>query len=58
MIYPVLREVAVVVKRMLLVEEIHVTRQLTQTEDVQVVNLRRESVAIQRDSLTDEHPAS
>lgn len=56
-IYPVLREVAVVVKRLLLVEEIRVTKRLTQTEDVQEVILRRESVTVEREAPTPERPA-
>ena len=48
MIYPVLKEVLVVQKRLLLVEEIRVTRQQTQTQDTQTVRLRREEITVER----------
>ena len=53
-IYPVLREVVVVEKRLLLVEEIHVTKRQTKTTDEQTVNLRREVVTVERSSSADE----
>lgn len=53
-IYPVLREVVVVEKRLLLVEEIHVTKRQIETVDEQTVNLRREVVTVERSSLADE----
>ena len=55
-IYPVLREVVVVEKRLLLVEEIRVTKRQINTVDEQTVNLRREIVTVERSSLTDERP--
>ncbi len=47
-IYPVLREVLVTEKRLLLVEEVHVTKQQTTINDTQRVMLRREEVTVQR----------
>lgn len=54
MIYPVLREVVVVEKRLLLVEEIRVTKRQIETIDEQTINLRREVVTVERSSPTDE----
>lgn len=48
MIIPVLREVAVVEKRLVLVEELHVTKRQVKTEDRQSVTLRKEEVNIDR----------
>jgi stress response protein YsnF len=48
LIIPVLREEMVVVKRLLLVEELHVTKTCTQTTDEQVVTLRKESIKVIR----------
>lgn len=48
MIYPVLREVLVIEKKLLLVEEVRVSCQQTQTEDTQTVLLRRESITVER----------
>lgn len=48
MIIPVLREVAVVEKRLVLVEELHVTRRQVKTEDRQSVTLRKEEVNVDR----------
>lgn len=56
MIYPVLTEVAVVMKRLLLVEEIRVTKRLIQTDDIQTVSVRRESVTVERDAPPSERP--
>ena len=55
-IYPVLNEVIVVEKRLLLVEEIHVTSQQQQTLDQQTVTLRREVLTVARDGVTSERP--
>ncbi len=46
MIIPVLREV--VEKRLVLVEELHVTRRRVQSHDSQLITLRREEVKVER----------
>jgi stress response protein YsnF len=56
-IYPVVKEVLVVQKRLLLIEEIRVTRQQTQTQDTQTVRLRREEMTVERTPTTPERPA-
>lgn len=48
MIIPVLREEAVVVKKLMLVEEIHITRTQTQTPVTENVTLRKEWIDIKR----------
>ena len=48
MIIPVLREVVVVEKRLVLVEELRVTKQQTQTQETQKIRLRKEEVAVKR----------
>ncbi|RIV23451.1 DUF2382 domain-containing protein [Fibrisoma montanum] len=53
MIIPILREVVVVEKRLVLVEEVHVTKRRTETHKPQQVTLRREEVVVQRDTPTD-----
>jgi uncharacterized protein (TIGR02271 family) len=47
-IIPVLREEVVVQKRLLLVEEIHITKKLTRTEKPIKVKLRKEEARVQR----------
>ena len=47
-IIPVLREVAVVEKRLLLVEELRVTKRHVQTQETQQVTLRREDIEVER----------
>lgn len=47
-IYPVLKEVVVVEKRLLLIEEIRVTKNLTETIQQQTVLLRQEVVDVER----------
>lgn len=47
-IYPVLREVLVTEKRLMLVEEVRVTKRQSETTDVQHVTLRREEVTVER----------
>ena len=54
MIYPVLREVVVVEKRLMLVEEIRVRKRQVETVDQQTVNLRQEVITVERSSPTDE----
>lgn len=51
MIIPVLREVAVVEKRLMLVEELHVTKRKVQTEDRQSVKLRKEEVNVDKKKI-------
>lgn len=48
LIVPVLEEVLVVEKRLLLVEEVHITRRTVETRQPQEVTLRREEVIIER----------
>ncbi|MBF8964538.1 YsnF/AvaK domain-containing protein [Pontibacter sp. FD36] len=48
MIIPVLKEVLVVEKRLLVVEEIHVTKRRTEEHDKQHVELRREEIRVER----------
>ena len=50
-IYPVLREVLVVEKKLLLVEEIHVRRQQRTTIVSETVTLRSESVSVDRETI-------
>lgn len=47
-VFPVLKEVLVTEKRLLLVEEVHITKQRTTANDTQRVMLRREEVTVQR----------
>ena len=57
MIIPVVREVLVTEKKLLLVEEVHVTkRQITDQEHVEVM-LRKEKVTVERRSPNDERSA-
>lgn len=51
-IYPVLREVVVVEKRLMLVEEIRVTKRQVATVDEQIINLRQEVITVERSSPT------
>jgi uncharacterized protein (TIGR02271 family) len=48
MIIPVLREVAVVEKRLLVVEELRVTKQQITTEHAEPMHLRREDISVER----------
>jgi uncharacterized protein (TIGR02271 family) len=50
MIIPVLREVIVTQKKLLLVEEVHVTKERVEENDVRQVTLRQEEVHINRTS--------
>jgi uncharacterized protein (TIGR02271 family) len=55
LIIPVLREEIVVVKRLLLVEELHVTKNSIQTTAEQAVSLRKESITVIRtDTIPEE----
>lgn len=51
MIIPVLREEVVVQKRLVLVEELRITKKLVQTKKQEEVILRKEEVIIERDTL-------
>ena len=51
MIIPVLKEVAVIEKRVMLVEEIHVTKLKTEKTETQEVAVRKEEVNIKRTEL-------
>jgi uncharacterized protein (TIGR02271 family) len=53
MIIPVLREEVVIQKRLVLVEEIRITKKLVQTTTQEEVTLRKEEVVVDRESLTD-----
>lgn len=48
MIIPIVQEVMVVQKRLMVVEELHITKNITQTHDVQHVNLRKEEIRVER----------
>ncbi len=56
MIIPVLREVMVIEKRFLLVEEIRVTKRQSHTEETQEVALRKEEIKIERSQNTNTNP--
>ena len=48
LIVPVLEEVLVVEKRLLLVEEVHITRRTVETRQPEEITLRREEVTVER----------
>lgn len=48
MVIPVIKEVAVVEKRLMLVEELHVIKRQNQRQETQTVNLREETVNVER----------
>ena len=50
-IIPVLKEITVVQKKYQVVEEIHLTRKITETPLTQEVTLRKEEVTVDRESL-------
>jgi uncharacterized protein (TIGR02271 family) len=51
MIIPVLREEVVIQKRLVLVEELRITKKLVQTTKKEEVTLRKEEVVVERNSL-------
>ena len=53
MIVPVMREEVVVEKRLLLVEEIHITKHTVQTNDEQIIPVLREEVHVERVTRND-----
>ena len=48
MIIPVMKEVAVVEKKLMLVEELHVTRRAVQTQETEYITVRREHLEVKR----------
>src|SRR5215213_2838793 len=48
LIVPVMEEVLVVEKRLMLVEEVHITRHTTETHEPKEITLRREEVTVER----------
>ncbi|MGY2131608.1 YsnF/AvaK domain-containing protein [Hymenobacter sp. HD11105] len=56
MIMPILQEVLVVEKRLLLVEEVRITKTQTETRTPQQVTLRKEEIHLQRVSPNPENP--
>lgn len=55
-IYPVLKEVLVVEKKLMLVEEIHVTKRQRTTITTETVNLRSESISVERELPNEGRP--
>ena len=55
-IFPVLREVLVTEKKLLLVEEVYVTKRQTTDQDTQKFTLRKEDVTVERSTPNDERP--
>ncbi|GGK85293.1 YsnF/AvaK domain-containing protein [Rufibacter glacialis] len=58
MIIPIVQEVMVVEKRLMVVEELHITKNKVQTQNVQQVNLRKEEIRIERLSPDDSDTTS
>jgi uncharacterized protein (TIGR02271 family) len=56
MIMPILQEVLVVEKRLLLVEEVRITKTQTETRTPQQVTLRKEEIHLQRVSPNPDNP--
>jgi uncharacterized protein (TIGR02271 family) len=54
MIIPIVQEVMVVQKRLMVVEELHITKQRVETHDVQHVRLKREEIRVER--LSNDQP--
>jgi uncharacterized protein (TIGR02271 family) len=52
MIIPVLREITVVQKKYEVIEELHITKQLTETPLVQEITLLKEHISVERTDLT------
>ncbi len=55
-IYPVLQEVLVTEKRLMLLEEVRVTKRQYETTDTQQVPLRREEIIVERIDAVNERP--
>ena len=47
-IIPVVQEVVVVQKRLLLVEEVHITKQISTAQEEKLIPLRREEIVVER----------
>ncbi|RYY21553.1 MAG: DUF2382 domain-containing protein [Cytophagaceae bacterium] len=58
MIVPIVREELVITKRLLLVEELHVHKQVLTTQTPQTVELRREEITYERLVTPDKPPAA
>ena len=58
MIIPVLREEVIVQKRLVLVEELRITKKLVQTQSEQHVTLRKEEVIVDRTDTGSVNPAA
>ena len=58
LILPVVREEVVTSIRLVLVEEVHITRRQEQTIDQQTVALRRETIAVERSDFSTDQPTS
>jgi uncharacterized protein (TIGR02271 family) len=56
MIIPVLREEVFVQKRLVLVEELRITKKLVQTTKQEEVTLRKEEVIVERDTIRNPDP--
>ncbi len=56
-IYPVLKEVLVLEKKLVLVEEVHVTRRQVTENDPQRIILRKEEITVDRIASEPERPA-
>ncbi len=50
-IYPIVEERLILTKQLVLVEEIHVTRELSERRDTQTVTLRRETLSVDREPV-------
>ena len=55
-IYPVIKEVLVVEKKLLLIEEIHVTKNHRTTIASETINLRTESISVEREKTEEGRP--
>ena len=58
MIVSVMKEIVITETRLMLVEELHVTKRQIQTDDVQQVTLRREEVTVERVATNPANPLS
>ena len=56
-VFPVLKEVVVIEKKLVLVEEVHITKRQTTTHDPQRIVLRKEEIAVDHLANPPERPA-
>ncbi|CAA9890277.1 conserved hypothetical protein [Candidatus Methylobacter favarea] len=56
MIIPIIREVAVLEKRLMLVEELHIVKRQNQKQETRQVTLRKEEVAVERSNAKASDP--